>query len=97
MSLQLETIQTTARIDEQGILHGIEPLAGFEVGEVQIVVIRVKNDAPEEEMDLSEISEAQWRRAMSRNPVFDFLKDPAEDIYTWEDGEPLPDLRAQNQ
>lgn len=88
MSLPLETIQTTARIDERGILHGIEPLAGFEAGEVQVVVIRIKTEA-QEEMDLSEISETQWCRAMSRSSALAFLSDPTEDIFTMEDGEPF--------
>ena len=28
-----------------------------------------------------EIGESEWLRAISRNPAFDFLRDPSEDIY----------------
>jgi len=31
----------------------------------------------------------EWLEAISRNPAFDFLKDPAEDIYSLKDGKPL--------
>ena len=31
--------------------------------------------------------EAEWLQAAARNPVFDFLNDPAEDIYSPADGE----------
>jgi hypothetical protein len=35
-----------------------------------------------------DISEEEWMRGLASNPVFDFLKDPAEDIYSFEDGTP---------
>ena len=34
-------------------------------------------------------SEEAWLRAMASSDAFDFLADPAEDIYTAEDGEPF--------
>lgn len=40
------------------------------------------------EPDYGDITEEEWLRGLSSNPVFDFLKDPAEDIYTLEDGKP---------
>jgi hypothetical protein len=33
--------------------------------------------------------ELAWLRAASGSPAFDFLRDPREDIYTAEDGEPF--------
>ncbi len=33
-----------------------------------------------------EIEEYEWLKTVVRNPVFDFLKDPEEDIYTLADG-----------
>ena len=30
-----------------------------------------------------------WLKSISKNPAFDFLNDPAEDIYSIKDGEPL--------
>ncbi len=38
--------------------------------------------------EYEEISEEDWMRGLASNPVFDFLKDPEEDIYTFEDGKP---------
>jgi tetratricopeptide (TPR) repeat protein len=38
-----------------------------------------------------EIDEYEWLHAAATNPVFDFLKDPEEDIYTLADGKPFND------
>lgn len=50
---------------------------------------------PEIEVALTadEITEQEWLKAASSNPVFDFLKDPEEDIYTLSDGKPFNDRR----
>jgi hypothetical protein len=32
-----------------------------------------------------------WVNSISANPAFDFLKDPTEDIYSLNDGEPFHD------
>jgi hypothetical protein len=39
-------------------------------------------------IDDHEISEKEWLRLASKGEAFDFLNDPAENIYTMEDGEP---------
>ncbi|MEW5719850.1 MAG: O-methyltransferase [Chloroflexota bacterium] len=36
-----------------------------------------------------EFGEEEWLRAAASNPVFDFLEDPVEDIYSLADGKPL--------
>jgi hypothetical protein len=41
------------------------------------------------EYEEDEYDEATWLRSLSVNPAFDFLKDEAEDIYTFEDGQPF--------
>ncbi len=89
-SLHIETLQTTA-IVENGFLRGIEPLPQLNGETVQIVVIRVKNDA----LDGSEIDEKSWHRGIASNPAFEFLADASEDVYSWEDGTSLPALRTQ--
>ena len=38
-----------------------------------------------------EITEREWLRAAMKNPTFDFLHDPEEDIYTLSDGKPFHD------
>jgi hypothetical protein len=35
--------------------------------------------------------EALWMQSIATNPAFDFLNDPAEDIYSITDGEPIDD------
>ncbi len=32
-----------------------------------------------------------WLQSISKNPAFDFLNDPAEDIYSLKNGEPFND------
>jgi hypothetical protein len=36
-----------------------------------------------------EESEIEWLKAAANNPVFAFLQDPAEDIYSLSDGKPF--------
>ncbi|NOY95408.1 MAG: hypothetical protein GXO81_03330 [Chlorobi bacterium] len=44
------------------------------------------------EDDLSELDEEKlWMDSISKNPAFDYLNDPAENIYSLEDGEPYND------
>jgi hypothetical protein len=43
----------------------------------------------EEETDQEE--EKVWINAISKNPAYSFLNDPAEDIYSINDGKPLDD------
>lgn len=53
-------------------------------------------DEIEDELDWEipdEIDEQEWLQAAANNPVFDFLKDPEEDIYTLADGKPFNDSR----
>ena len=64
------------------ILHCL-PLASVGYGSIVLF--------PEEEHE--EFSELEWLHAAATNPAFDFLKDPAEDIYTLTDGRPFNDKR----
>ena len=41
--------------------------------------------------DTEEIDEQEWLHAAASNPVFNYLKDPEEDIYTLTDGKPFND------
>ena len=38
-----------------------------------------------------EWEESKWLQAAARNPAFDFLKEPEEDIYSLGDGQPFDD------
>ncbi|MBW4602186.1 MAG: type II toxin-antitoxin system prevent-host-death family antitoxin [Calothrix sp. FI2-JRJ7] len=39
----------------------------------------------------AKLEELEWLKAALRNPAFDFLRDPEEDIYTLADGKPFHD------
>lgn len=42
--------------------------------------------------DMNELDEEKlWLDSISKNPAFDFLNEPAEDIYSVKDGEPFND------
>jgi hypothetical protein len=48
---------------------------------VRVIVLAADDD----------IDERDWLRSAAGNDAFDFLKDPAEDIYTHSDGKPFHD------
>jgi len=74
------TIETTGTIDERHQLHLDSPLSMAGPAWVRVIVVfEDEDDFPEEE----------WLRAAASNPVFDFSKDPEEDIYTLDDGKPF--------
>jgi hypothetical protein len=100
MSLNLQSVEATANLDENGVLHLSHPIRGLEAGEVLVIVVarpRVEaaRNGVEAAYDGSEIDEKTWHRGIASNPAFAFLADEAEDVYSWEDGTALPDLRAQ--
>ncbi len=72
-------LEVSGTIDREGNLRLDEPVTGLGEGKVRVIVM-----VP----DADDISESEWLRFAATNPVFDFLNDPDEDIYTLEDGEP---------
>ena len=43
-------------------------------------------------IEIFEIEEEKlWMNSISKNPAFDFLGEPEEDVYSQKDGEPLND------
>jgi len=80
----MRAIETTAHIDNRRSLRLDTDLPAESQGQVRVIILFPDSD---------QISEEEWLRAASSNPVFDFLKDPAEDIYTFEDGKPFKDAR----
>jgi hypothetical protein len=78
----MSAIEMTGTIDEEHrlVLDGPVPI----VGPLRVRVL-VLYPLSEEE------GEQEWLRAASRNPAFDYLKEPEEDIYTLADGEPFRD------
>ena len=74
------TIETTGTVDDRHQLHLDRPLPMVGPARVRVIVVfEDEDDFPEEE----------WLKAAASNPVFDFLKDPEEDIYTLDDGKPF--------
>lgn len=83
MENPLQAVELIGTIDEKGQLHLDEPISTVGQGRVRVILL------PEE----AEIGENEWLKATASNPAFDFLKDPAEDIYTLDDGQPFNDQR----
>ena len=83
MENPLQIVELIGTIDEKGQLHLDAPISAIGQGRVRVILL------PEE----AEIGEKEWLKAAASNPAFDFLKDPAEDIYTLDDGQPFNDQR----
>jgi len=80
MEVAMKAIETTGIINARGQLVLDEPLLAVAPTRVRVVIL-----LPEE----TDIDEMKWLRAAARNPAFDFLKEPEEDIYTLADGRPF--------
>jgi hypothetical protein len=84
MGTPVRAIETTGVIDEKSQLHLDAPLPVVGPSRVRVILL-----IPEGEHN--EISESEWLYAAAKNPAFDFLKEPEEDIYTLADGRPFND------
>ncbi len=82
MKTNLKAIETTARLDKKNRLILDEPVPISENQTVRVIILY-----PEAE----DIDEKKWLYAATKNPAFDFLKEPSEDIYTVNDGKPFDD------
>ena len=82
MTIGFKAIELEGAVDEQHRLHLDVSLPDAASGPVRILVL-----IP----DLLEPTEPDWARAVATNPVFEFLHDPAEDIYSPTDGKPFHD------
>jgi hypothetical protein len=81
MAAGLKAIEVTGTI-EQSRLRLDEQLPIEGPARVRVIIL-VSDEA--------DIPEEEWLRAASTNPAFDFLKEPAEDIYSASDGKPFVD------
>jgi hypothetical protein len=68
----MKAIETTGKIDKEGILHLDTP------PELKERIVKVIVLIPEE----VEIEEQEWLKAISHNSAFDFLHDEKENIYS---------------
>lgn len=82
METILKAIEVAGSIDENRQLHLDEPLPVGGREHVRVIIL-----IPEK----AGHHDADWLRAAVTNPVFDFLKDPEEEVYTPADGKPFCD------
>ena len=83
MKTPTRAIEVTGTVDEEGGLHLDEPLTMIEPGRVRVILLLSERD----------VDEREWLRGAATNPAFDFLKEPVEDIYAPNDGQPFDDQR----
>ncbi len=71
------------------------PAGRFEhdYGFPDIAVYRIELPTRERFSENVEQDDGEWLKAAARNPAFDFLREPIEDIYTLADGKPFHDAR----
>jgi hypothetical protein len=81
--LSMPTVALKAHFDGERIILD-EP---FNLPEHAPLMVTVLPSASEPELE----TEEAWLRAAAASEAFAFLADPAEDIYTPEDGQPLGD------
>jgi hypothetical protein len=78
----VRAIEVNGTIDDERKLHVDGPLPVESPGRVRVIIL-----LPEE----ADIDESSWERSAAANPAFEFLADPAEDIYTLADGQAFTD------
>jgi hypothetical protein len=84
MEIPMTAIEMTGTVDEnrQLQLDGPLPFAGPK--RVRVIVLSpLTTEIP------ADWDETEWLKASMSNPAFEYLRDPAEDIYTINDGKPF--------
>lgn len=82
METTLSALELTGVIDSNQQLQFDEPLPFQTPKRVRVILLYAEDE---------DVNEQEWMQAASHNSAFDFLNDPAEDIYTLNDGQPLTD------
>ena len=80
MESALTAIEVTGTVDEQQQLQLDTTLPILGPQRVRVIVLYSPGDV---------LDEGEWLRAAASNPAFNDLTDPAEDIYSLEDGQPF--------
>jgi len=73
MDKTMTAIELTGTIDEYHQLQLDGPLPMSGPMRVRVIVLYPVNE---------ELNETEWLQAAAKNPAFDFLKEPEEDIYS---------------
>ncbi len=77
----MKAIEINSKTDKFGHLK-IDYNLDISEKKVRILILLDEENSENQEEKL-------WMRSISKNPAFDFLNDPAEDIYSLNDGEPF--------
>ncbi len=90
MEPRLTAIEMTGTVDKHNRLTLDEPLPIAGPKRVRVIVLYTsESETSDMRADLSGFEEDEWLQGAAHNPVFQYLKDQAEDIYTREDGKPF--------
>lgn len=79
----MRAIEINSKTDKKGHLK-IDYQIGKSERNVRVLILLDDNTSQPDDEKL-------WLSSISFNPAFDFLKDPTEDIYSLNDGEPFHD------
>jgi hypothetical protein len=82
MENPMTAIEVTGTVDEHQRLELDENLPISGPRRVRVIVLYPSGE---------EWDEKEWLRTAASNPVFDYLNEPEEDIYSLNDGEPFRD------
>ena len=80
----MKAFEINTKTDKSGHLKIDIPLKK-ENQKVRLLILLNEDDESSNE------DEQQWLYSISKNPSFDFLNEPEEDIYSLNDGEPVDD------
>lgn len=80
--IEMKAIEIHSETDQDGVLK-IHYNINKSNSKVRVLILYDdKNESDDENL---------WLQSISHNPSFDFLNDPAEDLYSLKDGESLHD------
>jgi hypothetical protein len=79
----MKAIEINSKTDKTGHLK-IDYKLDKSDKNVRVLILIADDPSDQEEENI-------WMNSISTNPAFDFLIDPAEDIYSLKDGEPFND------
>jgi hypothetical protein len=82
MATGFKAFDVNGTIDTERQLHLDAPLPVGGPSRVRVLILFSEDEG---------LDEATWHRAASTNAAFDFLSDPAEDVYSLADGKPFHD------
>ena len=82
-SQAMKAIEIRSKTDKHGNLKIEYPLNKQDTDVRVIILLDDDYSSPDDEKI--------WLQSISKNPAFDFLNDPAEDVYSIKDGEPFND------